>query len=213
MKYTMTPANKRLLIASSVFLGLTAIQLQKSVLAQELGSHVHGLTELNVVIVNQNVQIEFISPAINLLGFERASSSPEESQLFNQVIEDLRAAEWLLGDQLEDCQMSTPVFEAPEFGSHEMSEGHEAHEHEHEEHEHEHEENEHAHEDHEHESGDHADFRVQYLFDCRSAPPSNFTVTAFDRFVGIEEISVRWIVGRQQGVSNLTSSNATLSFD
>ena len=206
MKYTMTPANKRLLIASSVFLGLTAIQLQKSVFAQELGSHVHGLTELNVVIVNQNVQIEFISPAINLLGFERASSSPEESQLFNQVIEDLRAAEWLLGDQLKDCQMSTPVFEAPEFGSHEMSEGHEAHEHEHEEHEH-------AHEDHEHESGDHADFRVQYLFDCRSAPPSNFTVTAFDRFVGIEEISVRWIVGRQQGVSNLTSSNATLSFD
>ena len=206
MKYTMTPANKRLLIASSVFLGLTAIQLQKSVLAQELGSHVHGLTELNVGIVNQIVQIEFISPAINLLGFERASSSPEESQLFNQVIEDLRAAEWLLGDQLKDCQMSTPVFEAPEFGSHEMSEGHEAHEHEHEEHEH-------AHEDHEHESGDHADFRVQYLFDCRSAPPSNFTVTAFDRFVGIEEISVRWIVGRQQGVSNLTPSNATLSFD
>ena len=176
--------------------------LQKSVIAQELGGHVHGLTELNVVIANQNVQIEFISPAINLLGFERASNSPEENKLFNEVLEDLQAAEWLLGDQLRDCQMSTPVFEAPEFGSHEMSEGHEEHEHEHDEHEHE-----------DHETGDHADFRVQYLFDCRSAPPSNFTVTAFDRFVGIEEISVRWIVGRQQGVSNLTPSNATLSFD
>ena len=64
--------------------------LQKSVIAQELGSHVHGLTELNVVIVNQNVQIEFISPAINLLGFERASNSPEENKLFNEVLEDLR---------------------------------------------------------------------------------------------------------------------------
>ena len=201
MKYTMTPANKRLLAASGILLGLTAMPLQKSVIAQELGSHVHGLTELNLVITNQNVQIEFISPAINLLGFERASNSPEENKLFNEVLEDLQTAEWLLGDQLRDCQMSTPVFEAPEFGSHEMSEGHEEHEHEHE------------HEDHEHETGDHADFRVQYLFDCRSAPPSNFTVTAFDRFVGIEEISVRWIVGRQQGVSNLTPSNATLSFD
>tara|TARA_B000000565_G_scaffold42785_1_gene28474 strand:- start:622 stop:1224 length:603 start_codon:yes stop_codon:yes gene_type:complete len=200
----MTPANKRLLAASGILLGLTAMPLQKSVIAQELGSHVHGLTELNLVITNQNVQIEFISPAINLLGFERASNSPEENKLFNEVLEDLQAAEWLLSDQLEDCQMSTPVFEAPEFGSHEMSEGHEEHEHEHDEHEH---------EDHEHETGDHADFRVQYLFDCRSAPPSNFTVTAFDRFVGIEEISVRWIVGRQQGVSNLTPSNATLSFD
>ena len=197
MKYTMTPANKRLLAASGILLGLTAMPLQKSVIAQELGSHVHGLTELNLVIANQNVQIEFISPAINLLGFERASNSPEENKLFNEVLEDLQAAEWLLGDQLGDCQMSTPVFEAPEFGSHEMSEGHEDHEHE----------------DHEHEAGDHADFRVQYLFDCRSAPPSNFIVTAFDRFVGIEEISVRLIVGRQQGVSNLTPSNATLSFD
>ena len=202
MKYTMTPANKRLLAASGILLGLTAMPLQKSVIAQELGSHVHGLTELNLVIANQNAQIEFISPAINLLGFERASNSPEENKLFNEVLEDLQTAEWLLGDQLRDCQMSTPVFEAPEFGSHEMSEGHEEHEHE-----------DHEHEDHEHETGDHADFRVQYLFDCRSAPPSNFTVTAFDRFVGIEEISVRWIVGRQQGVSNLTPSNATLSFD
>ena len=204
MKYTMTPANKRLLAASGILLGLTAMPLQKSVIAQELGSHVHGLTELNLVITNQNVQIEFISPAINLLGFERASNSPEENKLFNEVLEDLQAAEWLLSDQLEDCQMSTPVLEAPEFGSHEMSEGHE---------EHEHEEHEHEHEDHEHETGDHADFRIQYLFDCRSAPPNNFTVTAFDRFVGIEEISVRWIVGRQQGASNLTPSNATLSFD
>ena len=206
MKYTMTPANKRLLAASGILLGLTAMPLQKSVIAQELGSHVHGLTELNLVIANQNVQIEFISPAINLLGFERASNSPEENKLFNEVLEDLQTAEWLLSDQLRDCQMSTPVFEAPEFGSHEMSEGHEEHEHEHDEHEHEEHE-------HEHETGDHADFRVQYLFECRSAPPSNFTVTAFDRFVGIEEISVRWIVGRQQGVSNLTQSNATLSFD
>tara|TARA_Y100001934_G_scaffold212220_1_gene251195 strand:+ start:1047 stop:1649 length:603 start_codon:yes stop_codon:yes gene_type:complete len=200
----MTPANKRLLAASGILLELTAMPLQKSVIAQELGSHVHGLTELNLVIANQNVQIEFISPAINLLGFERASNSPEENKLFNEVLEDLQAAEWLLSDQLEDCQMSTPVLEAPEFGSHEMSEGHEEHEHEHGEHEH---------EDHEHVTGDHADFRVQYLFDCRSAPPNNFTVTAFDRFVGIEEISVRWIVGRQQGASNLTPSNATLSFD
>ena len=197
MKYTMTRANRRLLAASSIFLGLTAMQLQKSLIAQELGSHVHGLTELNLVIASQEVQIEFISPAINLLGFERAINSPEESTLFNEVLEDLQTAEWLLGDQLGNCQMSTPVFEAPEFGSHDISERHEDHEHV----------------DHEHEASDHADFRVQYLFDCQSAPPSDFTVTAFDRFVGIEEISVRWIVGRQQGISNLTPNNATLSFD
>ena len=74
--------------------------------------------------------------------------------------------------------MSTPVFEAPEFASHEMSEGHEEHEHEHEEHEH---------ENHEHETGDHADFRVQYLFDCRSAPPSNLTSLRLIVLLGLKK--------------------------
>ena len=203
----MTFVNKRFFVAFVALFAFFMLRTGSLVIAQETGSHVHGLTELNIVVVNRDLQIEFVSPAINLLGFERESTSPEETELLNEVVSKLQTAEWLLGNTLDSCQMSTPVFEAPEFGSHEMSEGHE--DHEHEDHEHE----DHEHQVHEHEAGDHADFRVQYLFDCQSAPRSNLTVTAFDRFAGIEEISVRWIFGRQQGVSNLTPNNATLSFD
>ena len=193
VKYIMTPINKRLISASSVFFLLSTPQLEKTAIAQELGSHVHGLTELNLVIADQDIQIEFISPAINLLGFERASSSPEESQLFNEVVSELQTAEWLIGERLEHCQLSIPVFESPDF------EGHVSHE-EHEHHE-------------EHEAAAHADFRVQYLFDCGSKPPTELIITAFNRFAGIEEISARWIVGREQGIASLTSSSPAITFE
>tara|TARA_B100000945_G_scaffold257120_1_gene214639 strand:+ start:1569 stop:2180 length:612 start_codon:yes stop_codon:yes gene_type:complete len=195
VKHIMTPINKRLISASSVFFLLSTPQLEEAAVAQELGSHVHGLTELNLVIAGQDIQIEFISPAINLLGFERASSSPEESQLFNEVVSELQTAEWLIGERLGHCQLSVPVFESPDF------EGHSSHE----EHEH--------HEDHEHEASAHADFRIQYLFDCEAEPPTELIITAFDRFAGIEEISARWIVGREQGISSLTSSSPALTFE
>ena len=193
VKYIMTPINKRLISASSVFFLLSTPQLEKTAIAQELGSHVHGLTELNLVIADQDIQIEFISPAINLLGFERASSSPEESQLFNDVVSELQTAEWLVGKRLDHCQLSIPVFESPDF------EGHVSHE-EHEHHE-------------EHEAAAHADFRVQYLFDCGSKPPTELIITAFNRFAGIEEISARWIVGREQGIASLTSSSPAITFE
>ena len=191
----MTFVNKRFFEAFVALFAFFMLQTESLVIAQETGSHVHGLTELNIVVVNRDLQIEFVSPAINLLGFERESTSPEETELLNEVVSKLQTAEWLLGNTLDSCQMSTPVFEAPSFGGHEEHEDHEDHE---------------GHED---EFETHADFRVQYLFNCLSAPPAEIVVTAFDHFNGIEEISARWIVGRQQGLSQLTRGNTLLSLD
>ena len=185
----MTFVNKRFFEAFVALFAFFMLQTESLVIAQETGSHVHGLTELNIVVVNRDLQIEFVSPAINLLGFERESTSPEETELLNEVVSKLQTAEWLLGNTLDSCQMSTPVFEAPIFGGHEEHEGHED------------------------EFETHADFRVQYLFNCLSAPPAEIVVTAFDHFNGIEEISARWIVGRQQGLSQLTRGNTLLSLD
>ena len=197
----MTLVNKRFFVAFVALFAFFMLRTGSLVIAQETGSHVHGLTELNIVVVNRDLQIEFVSPAINLLGFERESTSPEETELLNEVVSKLQTAEWLLGNTLDSCQMSTPVFEAPSFGGHEEHEDHEDHEgHE-------------GHEGHEDEFETHADFRVQYLFNCLSAPPAEIVVTAFDHFNGIEEISARWIVGRQQGLSQLNRGNTRLSLD
>ena len=191
----MTLVNKRFFVAFVPLFAFFMLRTGSLVIAQETGSHVHGLTELNIVVVSRDLQIEFVSPAINLLGFERQSTSPEETELLNEVVSKLQTAEWLVGNTLDSCQMSTPVFEAPSFAVHEEHEGHEGHE---------------GHED---ELETHADFRVQYLFNCLSAPPAEIVVTAFDHFNGIEQISARWIVGRQQGLSQLTRGNTLLSLD
>ena len=191
----MTLVNKRFFVAFVPLFAFFMLRTGSLVIAQETGSHVHGLTELNIVVVSRDLQIEFVSPAINLLGFERQSTSPEETELLNEVVSKLQTAEWLVGNTLDNCQMSTPVFEAPSFGGHEEHEDHEDHE---------------GHED---EFETHADFRVQYLFNCLSAPPAEIVVSAFDHFNGIEEISARWIVGRQQGLSQLTRGNTLLSLD
>ena len=191
----MTLVNKSFFVAFVPLFAFFMLRTGSLVIAQETGSHVHGLTELNIVVVSRDLQIEFVSPAINLLGFERESTSPEETELLNEVVSKLQTAEWLVGNTLDNCQMSTPVFEAPSFGGHEEHEDHEGHE---------------GHED---EFETHADFRVQYLFNCLSAPPAEIVVTAFDHFNGIEEISARWIVGRQQGLSQLTRGNTLLSLD
>ena len=191
----MTLVNKSFFVAFVPLFAFFMLRTGSLVIAQETGSHVHGLTELNIVVVSRDLQIEFVSPAMNLLGFERQSTSPEETELLNEVVSKLQTAEWLVGNTLDNCQMSTPVFEAPSFGGHEEHEGHEGDE---------------GHED---EFETHADFRVQYLFNCLSAPPAEIVVTAFDHFNGIEEISARWIVGRQQGLSQLTRGNTLLSLD
>ena len=184
-------------------------------MAQGLDSHVHGEAELNVVVADQQLQAEFISPAMNLLGFERAPSSDEETELLNSVITKLLTdGSWLIGDALANCETSTLAFEGPEFedASHN-------HDHEHEDdHDHEHEDDHEHDDDHDHdhegeEAHGHADFRVQYLYDCAESPAQDIRLAAFDNYSGIEEIKVQWIVGRQQGFAELTANNPTLNLE
>ncbi len=163
--------------------------------SQGLDSHVHGTAELNVVVMGQQIQFEFISPAMNLLGFERAPQTQDEITLFEELTVELQTGSWLLAEALADCQQTSLDFAAPDFGE-------ETHE---DTHDH----------DHEHESatGTHADFRVQYLYDCTSAPGKAFRLNVFNRFRGIEELTVQWLADGRQGLGRLTPNNPSLAMD
>lgn len=206
-------SSKRLPGSCRLALPLSLITASIGVVAQSLDSHVHGEAELNVVMNEQQLQVEFISPAMNLLGFERAPSSDEETGVLNEVIDDLLKGRWLLGDAMTGCEVTTMAFEAPEYdnASHEHDE-HEHDEHEHEEHEH--EEHEHGDANHDHEGEEavaHADFRVEYLYECTAMPAREITVSAFDNYSGIEKITVQWVTESEQGYAELTPENPILS--
>jgi len=187
--------NKPIRIVSALgLLLLCALAPETGVEAQGLDSHEHGRAEINVVMVGKELSIEFLSPAMNLLGFERAPVSAAENSQLDTVAAALRSTDWLLGDALAQCEMRLQTLELPEFQSH--SEHHGDNEHEHDE-----------------TTAGHADFFVQYQFTCPTQPDSSIRILAFERFGGIESITVQWIANRQQGLAVLTPGRHSLSLD
>jgi hypothetical protein len=183
---------------------LISIAGSSRTLAQSADSHVHGNAELNVVLMGQQLQVEFVSPAINLLGFERPPNTDEETATLNNTIEQLQRGGWLIEAIPTACQLSTEEFEAPVYDEHDSSE-----------HDHEHESSEH---DHEHESSDHhaeahSNFRVTYLYDCDSAPRKQLKMLAFDHYSGIETLTVQWIADQKQGYARLNRDNPVLNLE
>ena len=173
-------------------------------MAQSADSHVHGNAELNVVLMGQQLQVEFFSPAINLLGFERPPITDEESAVMGDTINQLRHGGWLIEGIPTACQLSTEEFEAPVYEEHESSE-----------HDHEHESSEH---DHDHGSSErdaeaHSNFRVRYLYDCDTAPRKQLKLLAFDHFSGIETLTVQWIADQKQGYTRLNRDNPVLDLE
>lgn len=183
---------------------LISIAGSSRTLAQSADSHVHGNAELNVVLMGQQLQVEFVSPAINLLGFERPPNTDEETATLNNTIEQLQRGGWLIEAFPTTCQLSTEEFEAPVYDEHESSE----HDHEHESSEHDHE-----HESSEHDAEPHSNFRVTYLYDCDSAPRKQLKMLAFDHYSGIETLTVQWIADQKQGYARLNRDNPVLNLE
>ncbi len=171
---------------------LILIAGNSTTIAQSPVSHVHGNAELNVVLMGQQLQVEFISPAINLLGFERPPITDVESATMNNTIKRLQHGGWLIDGVPSACQVSTEDFEAPFYEERES--------------------NKH---DHEHESGKHeaeanSNFRVKYLYDCDAALKQQLRILAFDHYSGIETLTVQWIANQMQGYTQLSKNNPVL---
>ena len=183
---------------------LILIAGSSSTFAQSTDSHVHGNAELNLVLMGQQLQVEFVSPAINLLGFERPPISDEESAVMDNTANQLRHGGWLIEGIPTACRLSTEEFEAPVYEEHESSE----HDHEHESSEHDHE-----HESSEHDTEAHSNFRVRYLYDCDTAPKEQLKILAFDHYSGIETLTVQWIADQKQGYTRLSRDNPVLDLE
>ncbi len=61
-----------------IFIGLGIGIAQESVNFVEEDAHVHGVASLNIAQDGKNLLIEFMSPAVNLIGFEYQPSSVED---------------------------------------------------------------------------------------------------------------------------------------
>ena len=180
--------------------------------------HEHGAASLNAVLENDTLSMEFVSPAVNLVGFEYEPSSEEETQAVEDALAQLEDGATLFTPaEAAGCELTSAETE------HLMTdeEGHEEGEEHSEEEEHIEGESgaeEYA-EDEEHdedaEGAQHSEFHAEYTFTC--ANPDSLSSVAlnelFALYPGIEDLDVQYVLPNGQGAAELSpTSNTTLSF-
>ena len=107
-------------------------------------AHEHGVAEMNIVWEKETLNIELLSPAYNITGFEYQPASHEQEELIEQIEKKLNTPNGLFEFEGASCKAINTKIESP-FEDHEDHEAKAKDDHE----EHEHEEQKHAkHEEH-----------------------------------------------------------------
>ncbi|MDZ7828904.1 MAG: DUF2796 domain-containing protein [Halofilum sp. (in: g-proteobacteria)] len=174
------------------------------------GAHVHGVMEMDVAALGEELEIALRSPAMNIVGFEHAPRTDEQHARLDNAVAGLRDGAALFDFANAGCALrEVEVHHEHEADGH----GHDEHaDHEHEEHEH---EDDHAgqEDEHEHEAGHedatHSEIRAHYDFACEGAV-TRLTTTLFERFPRTESIRVQFLTDDAQGAQTLTADSPVL---
>lgn len=154
-----------------------------------LGAHEHGVSSLNAALDGNLLELQFESPAMNLVGFEHAAKSDADKAKVAAAKRELEQPISLFALTSGDCQATQVELQSPLFGD--------------ADHDH----------DHDHE-GEHSDIHAHYRFECAKANELKQLDLAelFKRFPATEKIQVQLIgPNGQQGVE-LTPAQPRLSF-
>ncbi|MBT0627192.1 DUF2796 domain-containing protein [Pseudomonas fluorescens] len=173
-----------------------------------LGAHEHGVGRLNAVLDGQALELEFDSPAMNLVGFEHQASTPADKAKVAAARKSLENPLALFNvPKAAGCVLSTQELNSPLFGDKPEADhddddddddhatdgkGAAAHEHHH----------------------DHSEIHAHYQFTCATPTAlSNLDLTqVFKTFPATQKIQVQLIgPSGQQGVE-ATAQAATLTF-
>ena len=218
--------NKSLISLLTPLVLLVSLPLSQNLFAEgssspgyrTMDSHQHGLAELRLLLEEQRIEIEFESPAFNLVGFEHKASNPEEKSLVRNVEAILASPAPLMSLKGGACSLGSSQVDVSSIIGGDDKHGHEtehepedkhehADEHDHEaKHEHQ-DKHEHAYED----KTSHADISASYSFSCDNLRGLKYVeVNFFDIFSGLESIKGVWVSETSQGAAQLTNSNRRL---
>ena len=198
-------------MAVPLFIGVQSVYAERG--AESLDAHVHGLSELTIAMDAKSIEIQLISPAMNLVGFEYKASSKQD-------IAAVKQAELILGQQDllfliagGGCQhLSTSIDSGDLLESESHHEKHDDHD-KHNDHD-DHEKHD-DHDDHDgHDQGEtHSEMVASYSYTCKdSSKLSSLTVGLFTSFTGIHKINTLWVTPSKQGSNMLSAKNPTIEF-
>ena len=187
-------------------LASAALALSFPVLADDhqhsLEAHVHGIGTLNIALENQLLELQFESPAMNIIGFEYQPTTEADIQSVKAAQNTLsNAAELFAFSPAAQCRLTLVSIHNA------LLKGSGAHEHDH---------------DHDHESQpaaeiaehQHNDISAHYQYHCATPAQLNSIDLAglFKLFTQTEKIQVQLIVGDHQQGAELSAKNTSLSW-
>jgi hypothetical protein len=146
--------------------------------AQPLGSHQHGVVQLDIAVDANRISVQMSSPLDNLLGFERAPRNEAERARVAAMLAALKGSPFVV-DPAGGCrggavQLSSAALKLGEPDPAEQQAGH-------------------------------ADLDASFEFECSSAARAGFIDTnLFERFTGIQRIDVQLATSRGQRKLTLT---------
>ena len=182
---------------TSVVYFLLSLFLLADTQAEE--AHVHGLATLTLALENQSLEIEFESPAANIVGFEHKAKSAKEKEAVKAAETILQTAVDLFVFAGASCQLKEVQVDISGI----MQEEHDDHGHHHDHHHS-------SHDDHKDDS--HSEIKAHYHFTCNGARKLESVSTAlFSQFPGIETINAMWVTDTRQGSTLLNPDSTQFS--
>jgi hypothetical protein len=151
---------------------ITAAGLGLLAMSSFVQAHEHGVAELTVVL-DQQVQVELLSPMANLVGFEGPANTDERRAALQALQNRLKQP--LLA--INGCQLTS--FSAPLA---DMTTD-------------EHDEHEHA------DEHEHSDLDAHWTFQCNNHQDLKLTTRLFEFFPGVTTLKLQWITPSGQGAS------------
>jgi hypothetical protein len=167
-----------------------------------LSAHVHGASELNIVIGGNKLEMQLRSPAINIVGFEHKASTEQQIRKVKQSEEKLNDHKALFSFSSGGCRLTQAKIDLSDLIEHKTTEK-DAHDHHKNDLDH----------SHEHEHGDHSEIVAHYYYDCEDMDElSSISLGFFDVFPAMQQIKSMLITTSGQGAASLTRSNKTITF-
>tara|TARA_R110001583_G_scaffold195291_1_gene371526 strand:+ start:12033 stop:12647 length:615 start_codon:yes stop_codon:yes gene_type:complete len=161
-----------------------------------LDAHVHGLSEMTMAIEEGTLDIQLISPTINLFGFEHKASNKKEITIVNNAKALLSNTAALFSFSGGGCSLINTVIDVS--GLIKLDEN-----------EHQPKDNKKSHDDHSDQEASHENHTqvvANYRYHCEEKSTlSAITVLVFDQFSGINNIHAMWITDTKQGVVTLSA--------
>jgi hypothetical protein len=169
-----------------------------------LSTHVHGVSELNIVIEGNKLEMQLRSPAMNIVGFEHKARTEQQILKVKQSELKLHDHSALFSFSSGGCRLTQAKIDLSDLIEHKTTEK-DAHDHHKSELDHNHEK--------EDEHGDHNEVVAHYYYDCEDMDDlSSLSLGFFAVFTAMQQINSIWITTSEEGAAALNRSNKTITF-